>query len=142
MKEGTRWAFIFDRDEFVRLSLNRILKKYGFEVEELDSLGQLEKRKNEIAAAMVLADVEIEALEKALPLLKGWNERFVLMTPIVTAESALYLKKIGILRVIKKPVEPRLLRKVIREISFPGESNIAGVRREDSRLSQKGGEST
>jgi DNA-binding NtrC family response regulator len=142
MKVGTRWAFIFDRDEFVRLSLNRILKKYGFEVEELDSLGQLEKRKNEIAAAMVLADVEIETLEKALPLLKEWNERFVLMTPTVTAESALYLKKIGIRRVIKKPVEPRLLRKVIREISFPGESNSAGVRREDSRLSQKGGEST
>jgi ActR/RegA family two-component response regulator len=40
MKERERRAFILDRDEFFRLSLNKILKKYGFEVEEIEDFSQ------------------------------------------------------------------------------------------------------
>jgi len=121
MKEKTKWAFVLDKDEFVRLSLNKILKKYGFHVEEIEDFSQLEKRKKDVERGMVLADVEIDALEKGFPLLRKWNNRFILMTPLVTDELIIRLKKMGIHRIIKKPVDPRLLRKVIREISFPDE---------------------
>ena len=49
-----KWAFILDKDEFVRLSLNKILKKYGFQVEEIEDFSQLEKRKKEIEGGMIL----------------------------------------------------------------------------------------
>jgi len=52
MKEKLRWAFILDKDEFVRLSLNKILKKYGFQTEEIEDFSQLEKRKNPIFLSM------------------------------------------------------------------------------------------
>jgi DNA-binding NtrC family response regulator len=144
MKERVRWAFIIDKDEFVRLSLNKILKKYGFHVEEIEDFSQLEKRKKDIEGGMILADVEIDVLEKDFSLLKKWNNRFVLMTPLVTDELTLRLKKMGIYRIIKKPVDPRLLRKMIREISFPGEVKTPsfGKKGEGSHLIQKGGEVT
>jgi DNA-binding NtrC family response regulator len=144
MKEKMKWAFILDKDEFVRLSLNKILKKYGFHVEEIEDFSQLEKRKKDIEGGMILADVEIEVLEKGFPLLKKWNNRFILMTPLVTDELTLLLKKMGIHRIIKKPVDPRLLRKVIREISFPDEVKTPsfGEKREGSHFIQKGGEVT
>ena len=142
MKEKMKWAFILDKDEFVRLSLNKILKKYGFHVEEIEDFSQLEKRKKDVEGGMILADVEIEVLEKGFPLLKKWNNRFILMTPLVTDELTLLLKKMGIHRIIKKPVEPKLLRKVIREISFPNEVKIppVGKKREAFRFNQKVGE--
>jgi len=115
------YAFIIDKDEFVRLSLNKILKKYGFHVEEIENISQLEKRKKDVEGGMILADVEIDVLEKSFSLLKKWNNRFILMTPLVTDELTLRLEKMGIHRIIKKPVDPRLLRKAIREISFPDE---------------------
>ncbi len=142
MKEKRRWAFILDKDEFVRLSLNKILKKYGFQTEEIEDFSQLEKRKKDVDGGLILADVEIDALEKSFPFLKRWNNRFVLMTPLVTDELALRLKKMGIHRIMKKPVDPRLLRKVIREISFPdGEKAPSfGKKEEGSHFIQKGGE--
>jgi FixJ family two-component response regulator len=142
MKESVRWAFIFDKDQFVRLSLNRILKKYGFRVEEIEDFSQLEGRKKEIKEGMILADVEIEVLEKWLSLLRKWNDRFVLMSPLITEDLALRLKKLGIRHVIKKPVEPRLLRKVIRDFSFTEKVKISspGKKGEGSRFDQKGGE--
>jgi len=142
MKEKIRWAFILDKDEFVRLSLNKILKKYGFQVEEIEDFSQLERRKKDIKGGMVLADVEIEVLEGWLPLLRKWNDRFILMSPLVTDELTIRLKKIGIQRIIKKPVDPRMLRRHIREISFPDERKIAsfGKKREGSHIDQKGGE--
>jgi len=106
MKEKMKWAFILDKDEFVRLSLNKILKKYGFHVEEIEDFSQLEKRKKDIEGGMILADVEIEVLEKGFPLLKKWNNRFILMTPLVTDELTLLLKKMGIHRIVKQPVDP------------------------------------
>jgi DNA-binding NtrC family response regulator len=144
MKEKMKWAFILDKDEFVRLSLNKILKKYGFHVEEIEDFSQLEKRKKDIEGGMILADVEIEVLEKGFPLLKKWNNRFILMTPLVTDELIIRLKKMGIHRIIKKPVDPRLLRKVIREISFPDEVKTPsiGKKGECSHFIQKGGEVT
>jgi len=144
MKEKLKWAFILDKDEFVRLSLSKILKKYGFQVEEIEDLFQLEKRKKEIESGMVLADVEMDVLEKGFPLLKKWNDRFVLMTPQVTDELNIRLKKMGICRIIKKPVDPRLLRKIIREISFPDEVKTSsfGKKREGSHFIQKGGDVT
>ena len=60
MKEKVRWAFILDKDEFVRLSLNKILKKYGFEVEEIEDISGLEKRKKDVKGGMILADMEME----------------------------------------------------------------------------------
>ena len=136
MKDKIKWAFIIDKDEFVRLSLNKILNKYGFQVEEIEDFSQLENRKKEIKGGMILADVEIEVLEKWLPLLRKWNERFILMSPLVTEDLTLLLKKMGIYRIIKKPVDPRILRKVIREISFPNEVKAPslGRIREGSRL--------
>jgi DNA-binding response OmpR family regulator len=142
MKEKLKWAFILDKDEFVRLSLNKILKKYGFHVEEIEDFSQLEKRKKDIEGGIILADVEIDVLEKGFSLLKKWNNRFILMTPLVSDELTIRLKKMGIRRIIKKPVDPRLLRNVIREISFPGEANHPsfGKKGEGSHLIQKGGE--
>jgi len=121
MKEKVRWAFILDKDEFVRLSLNKILKKYGFQVEEIEDLSELEKRKKDVKGGMILADLEMEGLERWLPLLKQWNERFIFMNSQITDDLTQRLKQIGIRRIMKKPVEPRLLRKVIREMSFPDE---------------------
>ena len=137
-------AFIIDKDEFVRLSLNKILKKYGFHVEEIEDISQLEKRKKDVEGGMILADVEIDALEKRVSLLKKWNNRFILMTPLVTDELTLRLKKMGIHRIIKKPVDPRLLRKAIREISFPDgvKAPSFGKKGEGSHFIQKGGEVT
>jgi FixJ family two-component response regulator len=119
MKESMKWAFIIDKDEFVRLSLNKILKKYGFQVEEIEDFSQLEKRKKDAKRGMILGDVEIEVLEGQLPLLKKWDGRFILMSPLITDELTLRLKKIGIQRIIKKPVDPRMLRRHVREISYP-----------------------
>jgi FixJ family two-component response regulator len=142
MKERMKCAFILDKDEFFRLSLKKILEKYGFHVEEIEDFSQLEKRKKDVEGGMILADVEIEVLERWLSLLKKWNDRLVLMTPLATDELSLRLKKIGIHRTIKKPVEPKLLRKVIREISFPDGVKIPplGKKGEGSRFNQKGGE--
>jgi len=144
MKEKLKWAFILDKDEFVRLSLNKILKKYGFHVEEIEDFFQLEKRKKDIEKGMVLADVEIDVLEKGFPLLKKWSDRFILMTPLVTDELNIRLKKMGIRRIIKKPVDPRFLRKIIREISFPDEVKTPsmGKKGEGSHFIQKGGDVT
>jgi FixJ family two-component response regulator len=144
MKERMKCAFIIDKDEFVRLSLNKILKKYGFHVEEIEDISQLEKRKKDVEGGMILADVEIDVLEKRFSFLKRWNNRFILMTPLVTDELTLRLKKMGIHRIIKKPVDPRLLRKAIREISFPNEVKTPslGKKGEGSHFIQKGGEVT
>lgn len=144
MKEKLKWAFVLDKDEFVRLSLNKILKKYGFHVEEIEDFSQLEKRKKDVEAGMILADVEIDVLEKGFSLLKKWNDRFILMTPLVSDELTIRLKKMGIHRIIKKPVDPKLLRKVIREISFPYEVKTPsfGKKGEGSHFIQKGGEVT
>jgi DNA-binding response OmpR family regulator len=142
MKERVRWAFIIDKDEFVRLSLNKILKKYGFQVEEIEDFSQLERRKKDIKGGMILADMEIEVLEGQLPSIKKWNDRLILMSPLITDELTLRLKKIGIQRIIKKPVDPRILRRHIREISFPGEAKVVsfGRKSESSYVDQKGGE--
>ena len=142
MEEKVKWAFILDKDEFVRLSLNKILKKYGFRVEEIEDISELENRKKEVKEGMILADIEIETLEKWFPLLKKWNDRFILMSPLVTDELIQRLKQKGIYRIIKKPVEPRRLRRVIREISFPGEVIFSSPvkKREGSRSKKKGGE--
>src|SRR4030043_316752 len=144
MKERVKWAFIIDKDEFVRLSLNKILKKYGFHVKEIEDFFELEKRKKDIVGGMILADVEIDVLEKRFSLLKRWNNRFILMIPLVTDELTLRLKKMGIHRIIKKPVDPRLLRKAIREISFPNEVKTPslGKKGEGSHFIQKGGDVT
>jgi DNA-binding NtrC family response regulator len=119
MKGSVRKAFIMDHDEFVRLSLNKILSKYGFEVEEIEDFSQLEGRKKEIETGMILADVGNQDLERWSPFLKKWNERFILMTPLVADELSPCLEKSGICHILKKPVEPKALRKVIRKISFP-----------------------
>ena len=144
MKEKLKWAFILDKDEFVRLSLNKILKKYGFHVEEIEDFSQLEKRKKDIEGGMILADVDIDVLEKGFPFLKKWSRRFILMTPLATDELIIRLKKMGIRNIIKKPVDPRLLRKVIREISFPDgvKAPSFGEKGESSHSIQKGGEVT
>jgi len=142
MKERMRWAFIIDKDEFVRLSLNKILKKYGFQVEEIEDFSQLEKRKKDAKRGMILGDVEIEVLEGQLPLLRKWDGRFILMSPLITDELTLRLKKIGIQRIIKKPVDPRMLRRHVREISYPDEVKFpsSGKKRASSLFDQKGGE--
>jgi len=119
MKESARKAFIMDHDEFVRLSLNKILSKYGFEVEEIEDFSQLEGRKKEIETGMILADVGNQDLERWSPFLKRWTSRFILMTPLVADELNHCLEKVGICHILKKPVEPKALRKVIRKISFP-----------------------
>lgn len=130
MKERERRAFILDRDEFFRLSLNKILKKYGFQVEEIEDFCQLEGRGREIKGGMVLADVEIDALEKSYPLLKKWNDRIILMSPLISDDLTVRLKRMGIERIIKKPVEPKMLRKVIKGITFPnGERDSSSVKK-------------
>jgi DNA-binding NtrC family response regulator len=140
MTGKTKWAFILDSDEFVRLSLNKILKKYGFETEEIEDLSQLEGRKREIETGMILADLEIEELEKGSPWAKKWNSRFILMASVVTDEFILRLKNIGIRHILKKPVEPKRLKHVVREI-FPDEEMISlGGKRRSSRFKEKGGE--
>ena len=142
MKEKLKWAFILDKDEFVRLSLNKILKKYGFQTEEIEDFSQLEKRKKDVERGIILADVEIDVLEKGVPFPKRWSDRLIFMTPLVTDELTLRLKKMGIRRIMKKPVDPRLLRKVIREISFPNgmKAPSFGKKGEGSHFIQKGGE--
>jgi DNA-binding response OmpR family regulator len=134
MTESKRWAFILDKDEFVRLSLKKILKKYGFEVEEIDDLSQLDQKKREISEGMILADMELEAMERWLPFLKKWSHRFILMSPLVTDDYTARVKDIGIERIIRKPVDPRILRRVIREMPFPGEEKVcfAGEKKRDS----------
>lgn len=119
MKETVRKAFILDQDEFVRLSLNRILRKYGFEVEEIEDVSQLEGRKKEIDKGMILADLGNQDLARWSPFLKKWSNRFILMTPVITDELMPSLEKAGICHILKKPVEPTALRRVIRKISFP-----------------------
>ena len=142
MKERLKWAFILDKDEFVRLSLNKILKKYGFQTEEIDDFSQLEGRKKDVEGGIILADVEIDILEKDFAFLKRWSDRLIWMTPLVTDELTLRLKKMGIHRIMKKPVDPRLLRKVIREISFPNGAKAPsfGKKGEGSQFIQKGGD--
>ncbi len=142
MSGRRRRAFILDKDEFVRLSLNKILNKYGFQVEEIEDFSQLEKRKKDVKEGMILADMEIEALEKEIPFLKKWNDRIILMSPLISDELTVRLKKLGIQRIIKKPVDPRILRKHIREISFPDEVKVpsSGKKRDGSHVDQKGGE--
>src|SRR4030043_919858 len=138
MTEKKKWAFILDKDEFVRLSLNKILKKYGYCVQEIEDFSELEKRKKDIEEGMILADLEIDVLERWTPLLRRWNDRFVLMTPLITDELTIRLEKIGVRRIMKKPVEPRLLKRVIREISFPDEVKTpsSSKKGEGSRLNQ------
>ncbi len=145
MREKEKYAFILDKDEFVRLSLSKILNKYGFQVEEIEDLSQLENRKKEIDRGIVLADVEMDVLEEWTALLKKWNGQFIFMSPLITDELTLRLKKMGVRRIIKKPVEPRLLKKVIREICPPGEASLcsSGTGQEKGSHSiQKGGERT
>ena len=119
MNERTRWAFIIDKDEFVRLSLNKMLKKYGFQVEEIEDFTQLEGREKDVRGGMVVADVEIEVLERGLSLLKKWSDRLILISPLITEELTLRLNKMGIHHILKKPVDPRILRRVIRDIYLP-----------------------
>jgi FixJ family two-component response regulator len=142
MTKGIKWAFIIDKDEFVRLSLNKILKKSGFQVEEIEEFSQLEKRKKDVKEGMILADVEMDVLERWLPLLRRWNDRFIFISPLITDELSGRLKRIGIHRIIKKPVDPKILRRVIREISFPNEVKAFSLGKEEkgSRVNQKGGE--
>ena len=144
MKDREKIAFILDRDEFVRLSLNKILKKYGFQVEEIQGFSQLEGRSREIREGMILADVEVDVLEKSSLFLMKWNDRFILMSPLISDDLALRLRKMGIQRIIKKPVEPKMLRKMIKGISFPNgeKSALPSKKREISRFKQKGGEDT
>jgi len=143
MKQKEKYAFILDKDEFVRLSLNKILNKYGFQVEEIEDFSQLEGRKKEIGRGIILADVEMDALERWDSLLKKWNDHFVFMSPLITEELTLRLKKMGIHRMIKKPVEIRSLKRVIRELCPPEEDSFSPSgkgRKKGSRSIQKGGE--
>jgi len=144
MKKTCRYAFILDKDEFVRLSLSKILQKYGFQVEEVDDFSQLRDRRKEIAQGIVLADVEMDALEIGVSLLKKSADRLILMSSQITDELKLRLKKMGIRRMIKKPVEPGILKKVIREICPSQEECYfsQGGREKGCRSIQKGGEST
>jgi len=68
---------------------------------------------------VILGDVELEMLETKSPFLKKWGGRFILVSPSITDEIAPRLKKMGIQHIVKKPVDPRMLRRVIRQISFP-----------------------
>ena len=142
MKQSKPRAFIIERDQFFRLSLNKILKKYGFEVEEVDDISQLEKRKKDVEGGMVLADVEIEALEQWSPMVRKWNDRFILMTPLVSDDLTLRIKKMGIEHILRKPVEPEYLKKAIQKIPFPDhiKFHVSGRQREGFRTIQKGGE--
>jgi FixJ family two-component response regulator len=119
MNERAKWAFVIDSDEFVRLSLIKILQKYGFQVVEVEDFSQLEGREKEIRGGVVLGDVEMEVLERKPPFLKKWGDRFILMSPSITDEIASRLRKMGVQHIVKKPVDPRMLRRAIRQISFP-----------------------
>ncbi len=142
MKEKLRWAFILDQDEFVRLSLHKMLKKYGFQVEEIEDLSDLEKRKKDVKEGMILADLDVESLERWYPMMKKWNDRFILMSSQIGEDLIHHLKAMGIQHILKKPVEPKLLRKMIRAMPFPDGIQLApSVKpREGSRIDQKGGE--
>ncbi len=142
MKEKVKWAFILDRDEFVRLSLNKILKKYGFQVEEIEDISQLEERKKDVKEGMILADLDLEGLEKRVALLKKWSDRFILMSPQITDDLVQRLKQIGIHRILKKPVEPKLLRRAIQGMSFPGGIKFSTSTKQRGKFhqGQKGGE--
>jgi FixJ family two-component response regulator len=143
MGKKTKWAFILDKDEFVRFSLNKILQKYGFETEEIETLSRLEGRKKDIEAGMILADMDVEELERWSLMMRKWNDRLILMTPLVTDELTQRLKKTGIRHILKKPVEPKLLKRVVRGISFPdGEPPPPGKkkRKKGSGMKLKGGE--
>ena len=137
MGERVKWAFVIDRDEFVRLSLNKILQKYGFQVVEIEDFSQLEGREKEIRGGVILADVEMEVLERRPPVLKKWGNRFILVSPSITDEIAPQLKKMGIQHIVKKPVDPRMLRRAIRQISFPdGVKALSSGRRRGGVLNQ------
>ena len=141
MGKKIKRAFILDKDEFLRFSLNKILQKYGFETEEIEALSHLVGRKKEIEAGMILADVDVEELERWSPTMKKWNDRLILMTPLVTDELTLRLKKSGVRHILKKPVEPKLLKRVVRGIPFPdGEPFPSERRKKGSGFNQKGGE--
>lgn len=142
MAEQAKWAFILDKDEFVRLSLNKILKKYGFQVEEIEGLSELEGRRKDVKDGVILADVDIDLLEGWLPFLKKWGDRFILISPLMTDEVSLRLKRMGIRRILKKPVEPKILRRMIRGLfSVNGErGSSAGKTKERSGFHEKGGE--
>jgi len=140
MGKKIKRAFILDKDEFLRFSLNKILQKYGFETEEIEALSHLEGRKKEIEAGMILADVDVEELERWSPMMKKWNDRLILMTPLVTDELTLRLKKSGVRHILKKPVEPKLLKRVLRGIPFPdGGTPSAGKKKKGPGFRQKGG---
>jgi FixJ family two-component response regulator len=142
MEQVKQWAFIFEKDQFFRLSLNKILKKYGFEVVEIEDFSELEGRKKDVEEGMVLADVEIDVLERWLPLIRKWNDRFILMTPLVSDDLSLRTRKMGIQHILKKPVEPKSLRRVIQKFGFSDQTKnrSLGKRREGFRCDQKGGE--
>ncbi len=118
MKEDKKWAFILDKDEFVRLSLKKILDRYGFKVEEIEDFSQLEKRKRDVQKGVIIADLDIGEIENEVQFLKKWSERLILMSASPTDELLSRLKRLGIRRIIKKPVEPNILRKTLREMSF------------------------
>ncbi len=134
MKEKKRWAFVLDKDEFVRLSLNKILQKYGFQVEEIEDLSELGMRRREVKEGMILADLEVAVIERWLPFLRRWSDRFILLTSSMTDEVTHRLKKIGIRRIIKKPVDPRGLKKMIREISFPEDLELSSSCDKNERI--------
>jgi FixJ family two-component response regulator len=141
MGKKVKWAFILDKDEFVRFSLNKILQKYGFETEEIETLSRLEGRRKDVEAGMILADMDVEELERWSPMMRKWNDRLILMTPLVTDELTQRLKKSGIRHILKKPVEPKLLKRAVRGISFPeGELPSPGRRKKRSSTKLKGGE--
>ena len=112
---------MIDKDEFVRLSLNKILKKYGFEVEEVEDVTELEGRRKDLEGGIILADLDAAELEKWSSLLKRWNDRFILMTLQVNDDLTPCLEKLGVHHVLKKPVEPKLLKRTIRKIPFPNQ---------------------
>ena len=143
MEQKEKYAFILDKDEFVRLSLNKILNRYGFQVEEIEDFSQLESRRKEIGRGIILADVEMDTLEKWVSLIRKWNDHFVFMSPLITEELTLRLKKMGVHRMMKKPVEIRSLKRVIRELCPPEEGSLSlsgKGRKKGSRSIQKGGE--
>jgi DNA-binding NtrC family response regulator len=142
MTNGKKWAFILERDQFFRLSLKKILKKYGFEVEEIEHFSELEGRRKEIEDGMILADAEPEQLERSVSLIRRWNDRFILMTALLSPDLAERTKRLGVQHILKKPVEPKHLRKVIEKISFPDDlkTRSSGKKSEGSRLHEKGGE--
>lgn len=118
MKGDKKWVFILDKDEFVRLSLKKILDRYGFKVEEIEDFSQLEKRKRDVQKGVIIADLDIGEIEDEVQFLKKWSERLILMSASPTDELLSRLKRLGIRRIIKKPVEPNILRKTLREMSF------------------------